>query len=296
MKSDNWDQVAEAVTRATGVTFRPTSARPVGGGCINSAVRLTDGERSYFVKTNVPSSLDMFEAERDGLRAMTLRGAPRVPAPIADGTADDCAFLVLEHLSLARLTADAWTRLGEQLAVLHGATTSAFGWHRNNTIGATPQINDWTPDWLDFWREHRLGYQLDLAERNGLGRSVVNRGRDLAARLEPLFQGYDPQPSLLHGDLWSGNVAADDNGNPVLFDPAVYYGDREADIAMSELFGRFDQRFYDAYQATWPLDSGYRERRTLYNLYHMLNHYNLFGGGYAGSVAAMIDELSAMVR
>ena len=111
-----------------------------------------------------------------------------------------------------------------------------------------------------------------------------------------LFVGYDPQPSMLHGDLWSGNVAADEHGDPVLFDPAVYYGDREADIAMSELFGRFDQRFYDAYQDAWPLDPGYDKRKILYNLYHVLNHFNLFGGGYAGQVAGMIDELLAAVK
>lgn len=293
--SDRWDPIAEAISRATATSFRPREAVPVSGGCINSAVRLTDGDRSYFVKTNEPAVLDMFAAERDGLRAMTVPGAPRVPAPVADGATDRVAFLVLEYVPMRRLSGAAWMRLGEQLAALHGETAEAFGWHRDNTIGATPQRNDRAAGWIDFWREHRLGYQLELAGRNGLNRFMVTRGQALLERLDHLFAGHDPRPSLLHGDLWSGNAAADDRGNPVLFDPAVYYGDREADIAMSELFGRFDQRFYDAYQASWPLDPGYAHRRTLYNLYHILNHFNLFGGGYAGRVGGMIDELLAVL-
>lgn len=293
MKTDNQEQIADAISRASGAPFRPAHATPIGGGCINSAVRLSDGERSYFVKTNRPASLDMFEAERDGLRAMAAPGAPRVPVPVTAGATDDIAYLVLEYVPMQRLSGTAWMRLGEQLAGLHRMTAGEFGWHRDNTIGSTPQVNNRLPAWIDFWREHRLGYQLSLAETNELDRDVVAGGRELLERIDELLAGHDPQPSLLHGDLWSGNVAADDQGEPVLFDPAVYYGDRETDIAMSELFGRFDQRFYDAYQASWPLAPGYARRRTLYNLYHMLNHFNLFGGGYAGQVRRMINELLA---
>lgn len=296
MMTENWDQIADAIRRATGTSFQPTAAYPVGGGCINSAVRLSDGERSYFVKTNTPSSIDMFEAERDGLHAMAVPAAPRVPAPVADGATDAVAFLVLEYIPMDRLAGSGWARLGEQLAAMHRATATSFGWHRGNTIGSTAQVNDWTPSWIDFWRKHRLGFQLSLAEDNGLNRFVVRRGHDLLDRLDRLFAGYRPQPSLLHGDLWSGNVAADEHGNPVLFDPAVYFGDREADIAMSELFGRFDPGFYEAYHAAWPLDPGYDDRRKLYNLYHILNHFNLFGGGYAGQAGAMIDDLLAVAQ
>lgn len=293
MTTDPWEQIAEAISRSTGATFRSSAVDPVGGGCINSAVRLSDGDRHFFVKTNESSAAAMFEAERDGLEAIMVPGAPRVPAPVAHGTAGGVAFLVLEYVPMRRLAGSGWARLGEQLAALHRDTAPDFGWHRNNTIGATPQVNDPAPRWIDFWREHRLGYQLALAERNGLDRNVVRRGHSLMERFDRLFRDHAPQPSLLHGDLWSGNVAADDQGNPVLFDPAVYYGDREADLAMSELFGRFDQRFYDAYQASWPLDPGYDDRKTLYNLYHVLNHFNLFGGGYAAQVVGMIDRLLA---
>jgi len=296
MTSDSYRQIAAAISEATGLDFRPGAARPVGGGCINSAVHLVDGERGYFVKTNDPGSVAMFEAERDGLRDMAIPGAPRVPRPVAAGTADGFAYLALEYIELGRLSGSAWSRLGEQLVVLHRQTAREFGWHRDNTIGATPQVNHWTPHWVDFWCKHRLGYQLDLAESRGLSRDAAERGRRLQERLKDLFPGYDPPPSLLHGDLWGGNVAADESGEPVIFDPAVYHGDREADIAMTELFGRFDRRFYDAYQGAWALDPGYAQRRTLYNLYHVLNHFNLFGGGYGSQAAAMIDELLAAVR
>jgi protein-ribulosamine 3-kinase len=296
MSPDNRDQIAEAIALATGRTFQPTGAEPVGGGCINAAVRLSDGERNFFVKTNQPSLTDMFEAELEGLRAMMVPRAPRVPAPVTAGATGTIAFLVLEYVPMRRPSGRAWAILGEQLAALHRATAPDFGWHRDNTIGSTPQVNDWIPGWVEFWRQRRLGPQLELAERNGLDRAVAGRGRELLSRFDRLFVSYRPQPSLLHGDLWSGNVAADQEGRPVLFDPAVYYGDREADLAMSELFGRFDRRFYDAYEAAWPLDRGYGDRRTLYNLYHILNHFNLFGAGYASQAQSMIDRLLAALE
>lgn len=291
MNIDSWSHIADAIVRATGVPFDAREARDVGGGCINRAVRLSDGRRSFFVKVNEPSASQMFEAERDGLRALAAPGAIRVPTPVTDGQADGLSYLVLEYVPLRPLTGPGWLRLGERLAAVHRATAEQFGWHCANTIGATPQSNDWMGEWLEFWRERRLGYQLKLAERNGLPSSTVQRGERLLERLDELFAGHEPPPSLLHGDLWSSNVAADDEGEPVLFDPAVYYGDREADLAMTELFGRFDRRFYEAYQAAWPLNPGYGQRKSLYNLYHVLNHFNLFGGGYGGQAGSMIDEL-----
>lgn len=287
------DQIASAIADVTGVVFRPEALEPIGGGCINQALRMRDGQRSFFVKLNDASAAAMFEAERDGLVELGAAGAPRVPAPIVDGTANGVAFIVLEDIPMARLKGAGWTALGEQLAALHAHTAERFGWHRDNTIGSTPQRNDRCDDWLAFWGDRRLGYQLELARDNGLDREVFHRGQRLCECLEAVLAGHAPRPSLLHGDLWSGNIAADSESNPVLFDPALYYGDREADLAMSELFGRFDQRFYDAYQTAWPLPAGYPRRRTLYNLYHILNHFNLFGGAYAPQAAAMIDELLA---
>jgi fructosamine-3-kinase len=151
-------------------------------------------------------------------------------------------------------------------------------------------------DWIDFWRERRLGFQLDLAARNGLRGALQTQGRQLMDALPALFAHYRPAPSLLHGDLWGGNWGADAAGNPVIFDPAVYFGDREADLAMTELFGGFSRAFYDAYDAAYPLDKGYETRKTLYSLYHVLNHFNLFGGGYGGQAQRMIQQLLAQVN
>ncbi|MGA8261817.1 MAG: fructosamine kinase family protein [Arenicellales bacterium] len=288
-----WRQVCDAIGEATGAPFHPRTVADIGGGCINRAVRLSDGWRSYFVKLNEPASVDMFEAEREGLATLAAAGAVRVPAPLAAGSTTGFAFLVLELIPLRRLSRDGWAALGEQLAALHRSTAPQFGWHRSNTIGATPQTNPWTASWIEFWRRHRLGYQLEIAAGRGLDAATLSRGKELLDRLGGLLADYHPRPSLLHGDLWSGNVAADEQGGPVLFDPAVYYGDREADLAMSELFGRFDEAFYQAYREAWPPDPGYESRKTLYNLYHVLNHFNLFGGGYAGRARAMIEDLLA---
>ena len=181
--------------------------------------------------------------------------------------------------------------MGEQLAAMHQVTAARFGWERDNTIGSTPQIKEWSSDCLTFWREHRLGFQLELAESRGFGARLAGRGARLRDALPDLLGGHRPVPSLLHGDLWSGNIGYDARGRPVIYDPASYYGDREADLAMTELFGGLGREFYAAYQDAWPLDKGYPLRRTLYNLYHILNHLNLFGAGYLPQAESMLDRL-----
>lgn len=179
---------------------------------------------------------------------------------------------------------------------MHRITQTQYGWQRDNTIGATPQPNTQSRDWVDFWRRQRLQFQLDLAAANGAPRALLAGGEDLLERFPALFAGHAPAASLLHGDLWSGNHAYTRSGEPAIFDPAVYYGDREADLAMTELFGGFGDDFYAAYNACWPLDPGYGTRKTLYNLYHILNHFNLFGGGYAGQAQRMTDALLSELR
>jgi fructosamine-3-kinase len=186
-----------------------------------------------------------------------------------------------------------WARLGERLAVQHRRIADAFGWHRDNTIGSTPQPNPPTPRWVDFLRSARLGYQLQLAMDAGYGRNLADRGSRLLDALGGYFAGYSPFPSLLHGDLWSGNAGFCLDGEPVIFDPAVYYGDREADVAMTELFGGFGSAFHAAYRGAWPLDPGYATRKRLYNLYHLLNHLNLFGSTYLARCQSEIDWLLA---
>jgi fructosamine-3-kinase len=286
-----WEAIASTISDTAGAPFIVREQRSVGGGCINSAYRISDGGRSYFVKLNSADGLAMFEAEADGLREMAAAEAVKVPEPLATGLADGQAFIAMEDLPLGGSGSGA--RFGRELAAMHRASRERFGWHRDNTIGSTPQYNDEEADWVTFWRQQRLGAQLQMAAAKGHGGALQKKGERLLAELPAFFTDYTPAPSLLHGDLWSGNYAFCTDGTPVIFDPAVYYGDREADIAMTELFGGFGGDFYAAYNEAWPLDGGYAVRKTLYNLYHILNHLNLFGGGYGAQALNMTERLLA---
>jgi len=237
--------------------------------------------------------LAMLEAEAAGLGELKQAAAVRVPAVHAFGATAAHAYLALEWIDFGASSPVAETRLGEQLAWQHRVNARGFGWHRDNTIGSTEQPNAWSNDWIAFFRERRLRQQLELANRNGHGGRLADRGAELLELMGAFFASHHPVPSLLHGDLWGGNWAVDSAGQPVLFDPAVYFGDREADLAMTRLFGGFGNAFYTAYHATWPLDQAAGTRRTLYNLYHVLNHLNLFGGGYLSQAQSMIDRLLA---
>jgi fructosamine-3-kinase len=248
-----------------------------------------------FVK-NVPRArAAQLDAEVDGLAALRAAAAVRVPQLIGRGEDDAQAWLQLEWLDLRPL--DDGAALGRALAALHRASGGArFGWHRDNFIGATPQANAWHDDWGGFWRDCRLAPQLALAARNGYGGALQRDGGRLVAAIDALLHGHAPAPSLLHGDLWSGNAGLLPDGTPVIFDPAVYVGDRECDLAMTELFGGFDARFHAAYREAWPLPAGYEVRRELYNLYHLLNHLNLFGAGYLARCQRSMARLLAIVR
>lgn len=287
-----WQVISTDISAATGQPFRIAGRRAAGGGCINSAFVVEGDGQRWFVKTNDAAKLAMFEAEADGLRELAQAGAVRVPQPLCHGVAEDTAYLAMEYLDLGAATASSATKMGERLAALHRVSAARFGWRHDNTIGSTPQINTPADDWIEFWGTRRLGYQFGLARRNGAAR-LADSGEALLAVMPAFFAGYRPVPSLLHGDLWGGNWAADSAANPVIFDPAVYYGDREADLAMTELFGGFPPGFYAAYRGAWPLDPGYTARKTLYNLYHILNHFNMFGSGYSSQAERMIAALLA---
>ncbi len=282
--------IAEQITQVSGQSFQVQTQRAIGGGCINQAVAVADQQRTFFVKTNRAKQLAMFEAEYDGLQAMYDSRTIRVPQPLCCGVAEGVSYIVMEWIALGGQGDDhAWQQMGEQLAAMHQTTSSeGFGWHRDNTIGSTPQPNGWGTDWSVFWRDRRLGPQFELAHRQ---QGQFPRRDELMSAIPRLLKGHTPKASLLHGDLWSGNAAITDSGEPVILDPATYYGDLEADLAMTELFGRFSPSFYQAYQSVTPLDKGYAQRRTLYNLYHILNHFNLFGGSYAGQSNRMIDQI-----
>ena len=285
-----------ALEAATGLQFSAAPSSLGAGGGFAACQRWESTTGPVFVKVAPLAREAALEAEAEALRELAAANAVRVPAVLGFGTAGDRAFLALEWIEFGAMRAGTESQLGEQLAGLHRTTAARFGWHRDNTIGATPQRNDWTADWLQFLAQQRLGFQLELAERSGHGGRWLERGRELCERLDAFFAGYAPQPSLLHGDLWGGNWATDASGAPVIFDPATYYGDREADLAMTHLFGGFGREFYSAYEAAWPLDAGSSARRDLYNLYHVLNHLNLFGGGYRAQAERMIGRLLAGIR
>jgi protein-ribulosamine 3-kinase len=291
--------IAECIAKATGEGFAPLAQEGVSGGCIHRALRIegrtTAGTRAYFAKANDAASAAMFACEAEGLEALRAAGSVRVPRVIARGDDGERSWLVLEWLDLAPLAGAAAARLGEALAAQHRIAQQRFGWGRDNFIGASPQPNGWSDDWLGFWRSCRLMAQLRLAAGRRLPSRMIDRGERLAADCEAFFQDHRPGPSLLHGDLWSGNAAMTPEGEPVLFDPAAYMGDREADVAMTELFGGFPADFGAAYRATWPMEDGYRARRDFYNLYHLLNHANLFGGGYVRQAEQSIERLLAEI-
>jgi protein-ribulosamine 3-kinase len=284
---------------ATDRHFESRPAETVHGGCIHHCVRWPSAGGDAFVKLGAVEAIATFEAEVDGLEALRAARALRVPEVLAAGVAAGRAVLALEWLDLSPQVAErssVQVRLGEALAAQHRVTGSTWGWHRDNTLGATPQPNPCDDDWVRFFQRHRLAHVLGLAEARGLPSRTVDRGRELIERCPALFVGYRPVPSLLHGDLWGGNWSAHAlTCEPVVFDPAVYRGDREADLAMTHLFGGFGPDFYAAYGAQWPLDPGAAARRPLYNLYHVLNHYALFGGGYARQADAMIGRLLAEI-
>ncbi|MEJ2256197.1 MAG: fructosamine kinase family protein [Woeseiaceae bacterium] len=286
----DWSSIIKALGKSGVSVVDGPQPRAVAGGDISAAWRLETEERPLFLKTGPASSYDMFAAEAEGLAELAAPGVVRVPGVVGCGVDGDTAFVALEWLEFERPTRDAEIRLGEQLATLHETTRERFGWHRDNTIGLTPQHNEWTDDWVQFFRDQRLGYQLKLAAANGYSGDLQEQGGRLMKRLPVYFEAYDPVPSLLHGDLWGGNWACCD-GKPVIFDPAVYFGDRESDLAMTRLFGGFGAGFYEAYEQHAPLAPGHRERCDLYQLYHVLNHVNLFGSAYIGRAHELLRRL-----
>lgn len=282
-------EIAGKISAETGGPFEIARIANQGGGCINDTVRL-DGANgsSWFIKSNTGADISVFESEFDGLKSIADTKTIHVPKPLCLGEAQGQAWFAMEFVELVGAKTGSQEQLGRQLASLHKIKQPHFGWHRDNTIGSTNQQNSKSDDWVDFWREHRLGFQLRLAEKNGgsfCGANELNEG------LDALFEDYEPQPSLLHGDLWSGNVSFAKNGEPVIYDPACYFGDREAEFGIINMFGGFTDEFYQGYTSVWPFDVGFENRLPLYELYHALNHFNIFGSSYGASCQGLIDRL-----
>ena len=292
-ESQMWREIADAISQSIGEKFEVIDRKSISGGCINQAYLIsTDRDQTYFIKLNQPSLVEMFAAEARGLLEMAVTQTIKVPVPIDWGKISSHSYLVLEYLNLTdRATPQTWAEMGQKLAMMHRyqiTNQPKFGWAVNNTIGSTPQLNTWENDWTTFFKNHRIGYQFQLAQRKG---GNFPRATELLAAIPQILANHHPQPALVHGDLWAGNASFLTTGKPIIFDPATYWGDREVDLAMTQLFGGFPAAFYQGYEQTYPLEPGYDRRQILYNLYHLLNHYNLFGGSYQSQVNSAIDRL-----
>lgn len=291
----HWQAIISHIEQTTSQGFAVQQQQLVAGGSINAAymLRSKNGQR-YFVKTNASGKQSMFAAEARGLEVMAASQTLRVPQPICFGDDQSQSYIVLEYLEMAASANQ--RQLGEQLAAMHRVSAEQFGWQINNTIGITPQQNDWMQDWPAFWSQQRLGFQLQLAAENGYGGELQTLGEKLLLRMPVLFSGREIKPSMLHGDLWGGNVAGLSDTTPVIFDPALYYGDRETDLAMSYLFGGFSADFYASYNNAYALDDGFAVRKIFYNIYHIINHLNMFGGGYHGQAVQMLQRVLAEMK
>lgn len=267
------------------------SAAAVGGGCIATACRLETDAAPFFLKYGDEEVARTFPGEAAGLEALATADSPlTVPSVLETGppTSGRPGFLVMEWINAGREGRRFWERFGEGLAALHRHTADEYGFPQDNFIGRSPQSNDWMDDWPTFFREQRLAPQVAMAREQNCWRPGWEDALEALYRRLPEILPATPEPSVLHGDLWKGNFMVTAVGTPALIDPATYYGHRETDLAMTELFGGYEDRFYEAYRSAWSLEPGYETRRDIYNLYHLLNHLNLFGGGYANSVEQIL--------
>ncbi|MEM1080148.1 MAG: fructosamine kinase family protein [Pseudomonadota bacterium] len=290
MRSASLRQLAAAL----GLNRKTLRCRRISGASLAHTYRISDDQRHCFVKCLGSGEADRLDAERQGLTLLAQAQAFATPRVLAHGQVDDWAWLALDWVDLEPLSAPASAQLGVQLVKLHETRATRFGLDTDNFIGPTQQINRQESDWTTFFFQHRIGVQLGLLERKQAEGDWLTPLDRLQRLWTERFEDYQPRPSLLHGDLWSGNAGMTASGLPILFDPAVHYGDRECDLAMAALFGGFSTSFFDAYTEVWPLPSGWRLRRRYYQLYHLLNHANVFGGHYLQASRTLISRLLSL--
>lgn len=266
------------------------SLTSLSGGCISDAFKVTIANGSnFFLKYNSSASNDMFIKEANGLKELAQANAIRIPEVLSF----DEEYILLEFIPTGSRNKNFFDDFGRKFAEMHKYTVDEYGFYENNYIGSNTQFNipdeNEKSDWTAFYFNKRILYQLQLAEKLGNSTSELRKGLSkLEDKIEEIIGGSKEKPSLLHGDLWSGNYMVDENGDAVLIDPAVYYGHREADLGMTKLFGGFSSEFYSAYNEVFPLEDGYEYRENIYKLYHVLNHLNLFGGGYYNQAISLI--------
>lgn len=286
------DSISDFLATGTGPPLRILSASPVGGGCINQCFRLGTTHSDYFLKFNHNQAYPgMFEKESLGLSMLSESNTIRVPGVIHHAIAEPYALLLLEFVSNGTRKPGFWEQFGYSLAGLHKHTSASFGLEYDNYIGSLPQKNQQQPDWAGFFIAERLEPMVKMARDEGkINSQYVRLFEQFYGRLKSLVPGE--KPALLHGDLWSGNFMTDEQGNPCLVDPAVYYGHRETDLAMTRLFGGFQAAFYQSYAEAFPLEKGWEDRMDIHNLYPLMVHVNLFGGGYALDVKRILERFN----
>ncbi len=283
--------LTDRIEATLGQTIRQVS--PVGGGCIAKATRIRTDDGDFFAKWSTGETAQTFPAEASGLAAMRRSGSSLIiPEPLLaeDGAGARAGVLLTAWIESGERGSRFWDCFGEGLAEMHRFSANRFGFDADNYIGRLRQENSWEDSWPTFFHQRRLEPQVKRARKDGRWDSAWDDPVERLYQRLPELLPERPEPSILHGDLWGGNFMVDVEGRPVLIDPASYYGHREADLAMTELFGGFGRRFYEAYKDAWPLPPGYGERRDVYNLYHLINHLNHFGGGYAGSVGSILQR------
>ena len=285
-----WHFISEQISECINQDFICDDIRDVKAGDSHKAYKISDGKQRFFVKTNEKIHLQNFEAEAQGLEHLSNTQLFKVPNVICTGLVSEHSFLVLEHINMTQGNDQTWFNFGQTLAELHKThTQKMYGWQEDNFIGLTPQSNLWQKKWSRFFAEQRIGFMLQLLSEKGHDLANIDA---VVESIKSLLTGHNPTPSMLHGDLWHGNAGFHKN-QPILYDPAFYFGDRETDIAMTELFGRLPGSFYQGYDEVWPLEDDYQYRKPIYQLYHVLNHALLFGGHYIDSAKITLKNLDS---
>ncbi len=307
-------QIERTLSQNIGCYKKVVSFGVSGGGCINNGIQInTENGDSFFVKYNQKPPKNMFQCEKNGLDELRKSEALRIPLVygVSDRNyGDDVpdhrsnysdnvpSFIILEHIHNSKSSKSSksfYEDFGRELAKMHKFTSDKYGFYEDNYIGSTPQRNTVENDWVEFFGKHRIENQLRMAKNNGLAtRELIAKTEQLLNKLGDIMGNVDEPPALLHGDLWSGNYMVDENGDAVLIDPATYYGSRETDLAMTEMFGVFPSSFYSSYNEEYPIQKGYDDRKLVYKLYHYMNHLNLFGSGYLGSCLSILSRLSSI--
>jgi fructosamine-3-kinase len=285
-----WHYIGQQISQQIQQKFNCDEVRQVTSGDSHRAFTVSDGKQHFFIKINEKLHLANFNGEVEGLEHLTSTELFKIPKVICTGTVSDHSFLVLEYIQIESGTKDNWFQFGQNLAQLHkNHTQKMYGWQEDNFIGLTVQPNCWQNNWSVFFSEQRIGFILQLLLEKGHDLADIDR---VVNTVKSLLKGHHPKASMLHGDLWQGNTGFH-KGQPVLYDPAFYFGDRETDLAMSELFGRFPDPFYQGYSDKWPIDADYLFRKPVYQLYHVLNHALLFGGHYLNSARSTLKNLDS---